>query len=80
MTQETEFGESKFLAELKSVVDERKIAYELAGKALELENLGPDGFVKVRPMTNYESIHYSLRYIYDQPDTDIRNRAQRRRG
>ena len=59
---------------------EMKIAHELADKAWELENLTQDGFVKVRPMTNYENIYYSLRYIYDKPDTDIRNRAQRRHG
>ncbi len=60
---------------------ERKIAHELADKAWELENLSPDGrFVNVRPMTNYENIYYSLRYLYDKPDTDIRNRAKRRHG
>ena len=60
---------------------ERKIAHELADKAWELENLSPDGrFVMVRPMANYENIYYSLRYLYDKPDTDIRNRAQRRHG
>lgn len=58
---------------------ERKIAHELADKAWTEENLSPDGFVKVRP-TTYENIYYSLRYLYDQPDTDWRNRVQRRHG
>lgn len=58
---------------------ERKIAHELADKAWAEENMSLDGFVKVRP-TIYENIYYSLRYLYDQPDTDIRNRAQRRHG
>lgn len=57
---------------------ERKIAHELADKAWAEENLSPDGFVMVRPMANYENIYYALRYIYDQPDTDIHNRVQRR--
>ena len=57
---------------------ERKIAHELADKAWAEENLSPDGFVMVRPTANYENIYYSLRYIYDQPDTDIHNRVQRR--
>ena len=57
---------------------ERKIAHELADKAWAEENLSQNGFVKVRPMTNYKNIYYALRYIYDQPGTDIRNRVQRR--
>ena len=57
---------------------ERKIAHELADKAWAEENLNQNGFVKVRPMTNYKNIYYALRYIYDQPATDIRNRVQRR--
>ena len=57
---------------------ERKIAHELADKAWAEENLSPDGFVMVRPMAKYKNIYYALRYIYDQPDTDIHNRVQRR--
>ena len=57
---------------------ERKIAHELADKAWAEENLSPDGFVMVRPMTKYKNIYYALRYMYDQPDTDIHNRVQRR--
>jgi hypothetical protein len=45
---------------------ERKIAHELADKAWERENMTPDGFVKVRPMTNYENIYYPLKYLYDK--------------
>ena len=57
---------------------ERKIAHELADKAWAEENLSPDGFVMVRPMAKYKNIYYALRYIYDQPDTDIHNRVQMR--